>query len=754
MPDESPLSTLPLLTIDEQGAVPETRIKDVAAARQLFTRLRDDDDASARNRAIVQGMIDGANPYLQSELDAAGLTEITNVNFGGGESQVENALAGYTDIVHSPESLVRVPVTVGEDRTREEHTSIISEEISRTFKEWGGFTFETLRICQEHIVHGLGTGVYDDALDWRYRGVGLKDMLFPRQSLLCEDDLEFAARKQGFPVWHLYQKIKDPESAELLGWNVPAVRRAIAKATPRGADYSDWETLQAEFKNNDLSYTASQNEVKCVSLFVREFNGGVTHYVFTEDPCNRLGSVEFKEEFLYTRRYAFDKMPFVIFPYGLGTNSSVHGLRGLGHKIFAIEQVQNRLRSKAVDAAFLASSLMIKPNSEEALNDLALSPFGGFTVLNPNMSLEPFQMPSYDSVVSPVLNDMDRLLSQRTGSYSIQNSFGGERKTRFEVAARIDENAKLSDTALEFFYAPFTRLLRESVRRMTRRDYHSAEPGGRAIAEMKKRIVKRGVPLESFYSIDVDALTVTRAIGRGSSASRALALQQLEEMAPALDDVGRHNLRRDRIVTITGVAQADRYITRQLEPRIPSDVKVAMLENESLIQGAEIPVLPNELHVPHAETHLQKLGEIAQAVDAGELPIEEAAPMMMPLFNHASEHVQRIAGDFATMNQAAVLRQALQQVGEVISNGMKKVAAMQRKAAEEGPDQGAEGAQDSQDQGVDIEAMMKMERHRADMQHRQEKHELEISLAIQKAQTQRAIEDIKAASKIGSLLKK
>ena len=756
-------SDLTLKNIPETGAIPERRIKDASALRTMFNRLYDDDDGNARYRAIIQAMFDGDAPYDEKELANRGQSDLTNVNFGGAETQLEYAMAGYVDLLQSSEDLVSCPTKHGSPEQRFDWESIINEEITRMIRDWSQFNFNTLFICHQFLMHGIGVGYWADSSDWRYRGAGLGEFYFPRQTLMSEDDLEVACARRSYPSWHLYSKIRNADSAESLGWNVKAVRKALSKACSQSALSTDWEKLEAEFKNNDLGTSAKHNEVKVVHAWVREFDNSITHYVISAD---NLADRAEDEQFLYQNNSANGSMQqsFVLFAYGLGTNAHIHGVRGLGHKIYPLEQVRNRLYSKSVDGAFLSSSLIIKPNDEETLNQIALTPFGSHMVLHPNATIENFSMPNFQQAVLPVLSEMDSMMNQRVGAYNSQSSLGGERKTRFEVAARLEEATRLSSTSLQFFYAPFERLMREVVRRIVRRNYLTVEPGGPEVAKLRRRILERGVPLEAFYSIDVEAVRVIRTLGGGSPTARAMALAQLEEMAPGYDDSGRYNLRRDRTVSTVGVAQADRYIPRKAGGRTPPAVRIAMLENNDLMSGNEIQVLPDDEHIIHAEIHAGKIQQVLSEAETQALPIEEVAPTLMPIYSHASEHLQLVSGDASTVSRAAGLRQVLQQAGEIISNGVKKLQAMQRRAAEEAQAQAQAGAQEGaaqQQQPMEAAAaqpqqstddIIKFERHRAEMKMQTEKHELNMNLKIQEATTKRQLEELKAASAINKLV--
>ena len=69
-------------SLDEKGNPVETRLKDVKSALSIFENLRRADEQSSINRARVDAMFDGANPYNQSALASSGQGLKTNLNFG------------------------------------------------------------------------------------------------------------------------------------------------------------------------------------------------------------------------------------------------------------------------------------------------------------------------------------------------------------------------------------------------------------------------------------------------------------------------------------------------------------------------------------------------------------------------------------------------------------------------------------------------------------------------------------------------
>lgn len=154
-----------------------------------------------------------------------------------------------------------------------------------------------------------------------------------------------------------------------------------------------------------------------------------------------------------------------------------------------------------------------------------------------------------------------------------------------------------------------------------------------------------------------------------------------------------------------------------------------------MLRGDEVEVKSSDKHLVHAREHVAPLVEGMQAVKEGQLTYEEMASKMYLLWVHAAEHVALIEGDPATEQEAAILRQILQQAGEIIENGIKQIEA-------NGPPEGTEEGQ------VDPEMLKEMERHQQKLRHKEEEAELDRAIKIRAAETAEAIEDAKAAAGI------
>lgn len=733
-----------LAGVPESGAVPDSRLKDVATAREIFEELRDSDDRSSKLRAKVQAMFDGSPPYDPAQLQKTQQSYRCNLNFGEAESLLEYAMGGYVDMLHSVEDLLVTPTLFGEENERNHYTTILSREITRTLREWPQFYFNVLHLCTEFVAHGLGVAHFEDNSDWRFRACGQSDFYVPRGTLASEDELDIAMARRVYPLHTIWSKIKNGAKP---GWNVAAVRKALAKAAAvNEADATDYEKLEAELKNNDYTTRGRSAKLKLIHAWVREFDGTVTHHIFTEDgDC---------KEFLFTQRGYFGSMQqgFVMFPYGLGTNSHYHGVRGLGYKIFPAIQVSNRLRSQLIDGAMLASSEIIQVNGEAEFSTTALTYYGTYAMLAPGATIVNRSQPNFAQSVLPVLGDMSTQLQNRTGQYTVQSVFNtGRERTRYEVAAHLEQAAKVSVTSQNLFYQPWDRLLREMVRRMIRSSYVKEDPGGEAVLDLKKRLARQGVPDEAFKKIDIGEVRAVRAVGAGSQAAREASLNGLLENISAYDPVGRHNILRDLTVTRVGASQADRYIPRDPGPRLPVDSKIAVLENQALTEGKQIEVEPEENHVVHLDKHLEALGEFIAQSEEG-VPIEELVPRMFSLYEHSFTHLEFVQGDVTQQEIVAAYRQSLQQSGEIISNGMKRIAKLQREQQQAAPEEGQADPNQAAMDDHSMKMQMRLEEHQFKLRRMEEEFVLKQNLKIQDAATNRALRDADKAAELRTLL--
>ena len=732
MATEYPLEIdgLELDSLDEKGKAVKTRLKDVKCALSIFQTLAKADEKSSVNRARVDAMFDGSAPYNQGSLVSSGQPLKTNLNFGEAQRLLDISLSAYVDLYSSLERLVEIKGTMGEKSEIAPAEEIVADELTHLIRSWPEFHSAYLRLCTTFIKHGVSIAYFDTPDDWQFRVGGFTDILIPRQTPASESCIDIAVGRREYLLHELFAFIKNPEAAAKVGWDVEEVKRVIAKnASTKGRDYKsnfdNYEILQQEMKNNDIYQGIQNPTVSVLHFWVKEMDGSVSHYMAAENT---------PKDFMYKKvsRYENAEQAYVMFTYGVGSNGTYHSVRGLGQRIFSHIQTSNRLRCQQIDGAMLASAVMIQPENQRSLDELQFTYYGAYAVMSPNVKIVEKAIPNLGTAVQPALQDLTQQLSLNTDTVSTYGpNQSSPYRNQMQVSADIDVTTRLSGASLNLFYASWTRLLREVVRRVVTTKKRDA-----AVKDFYDRCARRGVPEEFVRSIDVNRTKAVRSIGNGSHANRMLALRELQGISGQFDDVGRRNLTRDIVSTRVGHDLADRYVPADVEKRPTVDVKIAFFENQQLQAGQNVPVIANELHGVHLEVHVPALAQLIEALNTGEADPMQVLPMLQAMYQHISDTAQLAAGDPALEPQVAQTKQVLQYAEEAINNTMKAVQKMQREQAQqEGGEEGVAMA----DQNA------KVQEHEIKMQIAQEKAELDMAIKQKKHEQEMAIRDAKAA---------
>jgi hypothetical protein len=720
---------LELDSLNEKGKPVETRLKNVQSALSIFQTLAKADEKSSINRARVDAMFDGSAPYNQGSLVTSGQPLKTNLNFGEAQRLLDIALSAYVDLYSSLECLVEVKGTSGEKSEIAPQEEIVADELTHLIRSWPEFHSAYLRLCTTFIKHGVSIAYFDTPDDWKFRVGGFSDILIPRQTPASESCIDIAVGRREYLLHELYAFVKNPDAAAKVGWDVDEVKRVIAKnASTKGrgsnSNFDNYEILQQEMKNNDI-YAGIQNPaVSVLHFWVKEMDGTVSHYMAAENT---------PKEFLYKKvsRYDNAEQAYVMFSYGVGSNGTYHSVRGLGQRIFSHIQTSNRLRCQQIDGAMLASAVMIQPENQRSLDELQFTYYGAYAVMSPNVKIVEKAIPNLGTAVQPALQDITQQLALNTDTVSTYGpQQGSPYRNQMQITSDMDVTTRLSGASLNLFYASWTRLLREVVRRVV-----TTKKRDGAIRDFIERCAKRGVAPDFIKALDLNRTKAVRSIGNGSYANRMVALKELQGISGQFDDVGRRNLTRDIVSTRVGHDLADRYVSPEVEKRPTIDVKIAFFENQQLQEGNSVPVIANELHGTHLEVHVPLLNQIIEALNTGEADPQQVLPMLQSMYQHISETAQHAAGDPALEPLVGQTKQVLQYAEEAINNTMKALQKMQRDQAQEG--------------GMTEEGMpeqdSKLQEHEIKMQIAQEKAELDMAIRQKKHEQEMAIRDAQAA---------
>lgn len=721
-------------TIDQEThAAPARRFKDAASLNSVIKAMIIADGPSSLARVDVQEMLDGAPPLSDEQLRLSGQEGRCNLNFGDGKARVKSEAAGYYDLTTSVPMMARIRTEWGDESNWSYNSNVISEEFHRMVKDWKAFHPSFQLLVQKFTSHGLGFLYFNDDIDWRWSVAGLDEFKLPRSASIIEDSLDMAVVCREITVGNLWAWMNKSASDDTR-WNRTEVGNAILRAHDPSSPVTPilWEQWQQMAKNNDYYASAvAKTNVSLAHCWVREFSGKVSYYLTLRDGSNA--------DYLFKCEGLFDCIDncFTFFPYEVGSNGSLHSIRGLGHEIYAAVQVLNSLRGQTVDNAKLSGSLLLQPTTETSAEDMAILFYGGATYIPPNVKVQNGKLENPSQGILPIIQDMTMTLRRNTGDVLSSKGDTSNDRTKFEVAAELTKEAVLPTANLDLFYEPWGRHLAEVWRRCRRKDVNAEQPGGQAILDMRARCEKRGVPKEAIF--EADHIVPMRAVGYGSPTNRLLAFDEFMQYYGSLDPVGQNNLLRDRFAQKVGYAQVDDYVPRiDKGMRAPQDQEIAELQNFAMSAGKPMTVRGNDNHIIHLQTHFPDLEADLEALESNQGSPDLVAIVQLKL-KHDNEHAQLLKPDKLQKDIVAELKRQYNNLSQRVEAAVKAAETQAANAPAQAAGQPAGPSPKAQEMQADAEIRRQI--LVTDAQLRQ-------NIRASDAEQKRSIRDADAASKL------
>lgn len=755
---ESEESLENLQTLDEETYdAPKERLGSPDALRNIYNKLKDEDDDSAFNRSLVQSQMDFVPPHDDEELENKGQSDRFNITTGEGPAIKNEAVAAYMDIYTTPKILADIPLSPEIDKQSADAWSLIlAEEFTTMDRNDDSSLPLHLQLADTYVTHGVAIAYFDDKNTMKYSVAGLDHFKFPRSTGIISSDIELAVALGHYTVTKLYSKIEN----ETEGWNKEMVKRAILQSTgdSNNREWNDWELIQRDIKANEIYVDTLCKPVEVVHGWVQEFDGKISYYIAAKTGLSSEGDVN--EDFLFKSRGFFENASqgFQIFPFSVGNGGKLYTVRGLGYLIYQLCNAMDIMHCKLLDNARVGSSLIVQPASTEDLQDMQLTDFGGGIAIPPNMKIPERQISqNLNNSLIPAINESRNILNRATGGLASGNMMlqpEQDRRTKLEVSSQLDYINKLNSFAINLFYGPYDKIMREKVRRaftVPQKD----RAAKKRVMEMKARCMSRGVPEEVFSKIDFKGVKASRIIGTGSRSSRIMLMDQMREMYSTWDAVGRSNFEYDYLIELVGPDKAERYAGKPNEIRLPYDHKIAKLENLELLEGDYIEPVDGENHMVHIPVHVDELESGLKGVDEGQVDIMQYTMSNETLYRHIVATLEMTTVHETVQAELNQYRQRVQQIGEIIMNGLKMINKANREGREQtaAPQQGQEQemteAQKNQ-QKLQMELQANDIKHKQRLQQEFQNHSLRLQMLKETGEQKMVMQAQNAMSKIAS----
>lgn len=683
-----------LQTVTERGRPAARRLASAAAAHAIFKRYKESDADDALRRATIQGMIDGNPPYVQAELEDAGLAHMINVNFMSMRANLDARAGAAHELFMEVPTLIECSLRKPDQLNRgvSHFLGVLSEEFTETVRGWPGFLVNMDLAYRESDAYGIGFALFQDEYTWKPKAYKRGNLLFDPMASVDMDENDVYIVRDAMTAGDLFRKIENPDVAREEGWNVTAVELVLRSVFLSGenGDSSDKyqrsivETIQQMSRNNDPDYQDKQfDKVRIAHLLVREVCGDqkISHFIIPENDTHKL--------FLYEGYDRFENMHQVLwwlpFNYGDGFARSV---RGVGSWMAQHDDLSNRFLCRVFDSGFMVSSLLLQPKTPTDLGRLQFVQHGPYTVVPSDMDIK---QASFQPQLAPLIQLRDvseQVMKNNTGMYRQHPETvgdGGAPKTARQVMEETAKEARMEKAAVAHRYNHLELLYREMYRRLVNAATvgEGIEFDGKKEAkDFRRRCLDRGVPAE-WLGKDYDKhvyLRATHAIGLGSLAVKYDITNQLMGMAGFLDAEGQVYATRERLAALVGYRNVDKYRPAVSRDQIPSsEHSVATLENNDFLAGQPVVAGSEQLHQIHVGIHVGPLQEIMQAYEQGQVrdPMQ-ALTAMQGGMAHLSQHLQFMSQTKANEQLVVQMQQFLQDAQKVAQALERDVVRMQR----------------------------------------------------------------------------
>lgn len=749
-------------TIDEDGNVPETRLKDASEARAVVeSYVRSDAAERAWKRSRVKGLVDGNPPYKDGELRKAGLGKKLNINFGMSRAYLEAAGGAFYDIFSEAPTYATATsyYNAGPDKDYEsvdqtqEWCGITTEEFHCLQTEEESFDYDMQVSQTETVLYGSGPLMFNDEFDFRVRSVMCGNLLLPEHAKSNSHYWETAVVLQDILSHDLYSNIRNSESATAVGWDVAYTRKAIMNAHPLtydgGTQYRNWEWHQQNLKNGSVFYSSQSRVIRLAHVFIREFpdedniEGAISHKIILRDSME-----DSEEKFLFEHLRRYENWNQCIHPmyYDHGGGGEHHSVTGMGVKMFGVMFNQNKLLCNLFDSAF-APKMMFRATTAANKQKLSIAQFSNYGIVPPELEFLQTQVQGYMQDAVGFNREITQIMASNLSQYRQQVAVKqGNPETA--TGREIDESqqSKLGKTQLNRYYDQQDYLYAEKFRRAINPKLTKSHPGGAKALEFQKRLRDRGVPREALDKMKVKA---TRIVGQGSEFERRRSLEFLLGLIGMLPESGRDNLIRMVVANRAGQNSVELIYPKSVQAKRPTDQEAfAMLQVSAMENGIAAKVTPTQNPIIFAETFLQAGSQALASLQQGADPLK-VLPFMDLVGAASAAHIQRLSSDKSRKPAYDKLSEQLKMMGEQ-TDKVKALVQQQMAMQQEQRKKQVQAQAKAQaiNNGTDPEVMI----DNALAQHKMQTDNVKTAAKLKdnaiKTRQKLAINDLTAASKI------
>lgn len=681
-----------------------------AVIEQLVWEMKLADYARSLNRSRVNDLFNGVPPYSDQEVRDNRIE--VNVNFLEPTKLAHDARRQFYNAFLKPGNFFFIKLNCGPIYKRRPWGTILTTELNRLLKRSQCY-YETMRSTFASVVlHGIGPVAWSDKETGIPKALGIEDVLFPSQTLVSMENVEFVALARRFTASQLYRLTtkarRDP------GWQMKTVEEVIDWAHKQGTQSLSFQDIYSperlsELMKSDLGFYTSDKvptidawdfyyledsgkECGWCRKIVLAAQGDPGYASFSMGTGAQTGSPDKnflgkRNQFLYDsgkRKVASNLSEILHFQFG--DLSAVapfryHSVRSLGFLLFAICHLQNRLRCRFNASVFeqLLQYFRVH-NPDDADKALKLNLIDR-AVIDDSIEFVKAQdrwtVPQ--NLAESALGHNRELMGSNSSSYTQDYDFGREQtqKTATEVMAQVNATTALVGAALQQAYAMQAFQYHEICRRFCKKT--SRDP---MVNKFRAAVLRQGVP-EEYINSDLWDIEPERVLGSGNKMLEQAIAQQLMAVRNLYDPESQREILSIYTLAMTDDAAMTDRLVPESQAKVTDSVHDAQLAMGPLMQGLPVDIKSGTDRIDYIEAMLGSLASVISMVEQnGGMATQEQIIGFTNVLNHLQQQIGILAQDENEKQRVKIYMDDLGKMANLVRAYQQRLQQQQQQAAQ------------------------------------------------------------------------
>jgi len=563
------------------------------------------------NSSRIVAKVNGEPPYSKRDLKAKGKGHKRNISTRFLLTQCQKVYPRFHQPLKQASTLTAATLPDGWPDGPSK-TDKFRRRLTKTIRAWPKWDFFCEGMAKEVVDFGFGFATWFDEYEWRPNLIRMDKGFVPQGTEILEFDFPFFLVKWDYAPNELLKLVREADEAELDTWQKEACIKAInqAAAPTMGPTFERWRDYEQLVRQAlwSIAYFKARRMVETYHLFVREFTGKVSHYVYNKnglkgDPDMRL---------LYEKEDAFDAISDtsvpVVFGYGDGT---IQGSWGVGHLLFDLANQLEIIRNDLMDTQLTQNKMKLEVAEGKNVNDVKMAisddyvAVSGAKVAGSSAAL-PANIESYVQCEA----QFSQWAMQIVGNYVPPIPLQPSDLKAASVNAAMSQEQETQMNNLDKYLKQIAFI----ITTMTKRLCDPANPDDEA-KEFRTALLEEDRLTEE----EVEKLADQPVIQSVTEFTPAAAQMRAQFAASRAQGptAALYNMRKLEEIQAQAIPGGKAVLDFALNPgddpqNIAHATRQQVLENTALAMGQEVPVTADDADWPHMQTMKQPLTEAIQ----------------------------------------------------------------------------------------------------------------------------------------------